>query len=76
MLTNLALLPVLFILALGIGIVLNAALRRKRIQWLPERRPWFCVLPKYCMNLELTGPENICAAAHHPHRVYARRGEC
>lgn len=57
MVTTLALIPFVFILALGIGFVLNALLNRKRIQWLPERRPWFCVLPKYCMNLDLTGPE-------------------
>lgn len=49
---------VIFIFALGIGVVLNAVLRRKRIQWLPERRPWFCILPKYCMNLNLSGAED------------------
>ena len=49
---------VIFIFALGIGVVLNAALRRKRIHWLPERRPWFCILPKYCMRLDLSGAED------------------
>lgn len=57
MLVKLILLPVIFVIALAIGVVLNAALRRKRIQWLPEKHPRFCILPKYCMKLDLTGPK-------------------
>ncbi len=54
---RLILLSVIVVLALAIGVFLNAALRRKNLRPLPQRRPRFCILPKYCMELELAGPE-------------------
>ena len=44
------------LLVLAIGFALNAMTGRKRVRRLPDKRPWFCLLPKYYLNLRLDGP--------------------